>query len=79
MAKSHRSEHDFLGERELFKDCYYGVQTLRALENFPITGTPISSVPELIWSLAQVKKAAALANMELGVIPNDIAGAIVAA
>ncbi|KAB0665085.1 aspartate ammonia-lyase [Oryzomonas japonica] len=79
MATAHRTEHDFLGEREISNDCYYGVQTLRALENFPITGIPISSVPELIWSLAQVKKAAALANMELGVLPNGIAAAIVAA
>jgi len=79
MAKAHRIEHDFLGEREISNDFYYGVQTLRALENFPITGTPIASVPELIWSLAQVKKAAALANMELGVLPNGIARGIVAA
>ena len=79
MTKKHRIEHDFLGERELSGDCYYGVQTLRALENFPITGTPISSVPELIWSLAQVKKAAAMTNMELGVLPNEIARVIVAA
>jgi aspartate ammonia-lyase len=79
MAKTHRVEHDFLGEREISNDCYYGVQTLRAMENFPITGTPIASVPELIWSLAQVKKAAALANMELGVLPNGICKGIVAA
>jgi len=74
-----RLEHDFLGEREIPDDCYYGVQTLRALENFPITGIPISKAPELIWALAQVKKAAALANMELGVLPAHIAKAISAA
>jgi len=79
MTAAHRIEHDFLGERTIDNDCYYGVQTLRALENFPITGTPISSVPELIWSLAQVKKAAALANMELGVLPGEIGRGIVAA
>ena len=38
MARTHRIEHDFLGEKEIFNDCYYGVQTLRAMENFPITG-----------------------------------------
>jgi len=76
MKKISRMEHDFLGERELSNDCYYGVQTLRALENFPITGIPISTSPELIWALAQVKKAAALANMELGVLPADICKAI---
>jgi aspartate ammonia-lyase len=79
MAISTRLEHDFLGERAIPDDCYYGVQTLRALENFPITGVPISTVPELIVALAQVKKAAALANAELGVLPADIARAIVAA
>ena len=79
MEKRSRIEHDFLGDKELSNDCYYGVQTLRALENFPITGIAISSVPELIWSLAQVKKAAALANMELGVLPTGICRAITAA
>jgi aspartate ammonia-lyase len=76
MATTSRLEHDFLGEREIPDDRYYGVQTLRALENFPITGVPISSVPELIVALAQVKKAAALANAELGVLPADVAQAI---
>ncbi|HQB38216.1 MAG TPA: aspartate ammonia-lyase [Deltaproteobacteria bacterium] len=79
MKNGFRLEHDFLGEREIPDDCYYGVQTLRALENFPITGIPISKAPELIWALAQVKKAAALANMELGVLPAHIAKAISAA
>ena len=79
MAKTVRMEHDFLGEREIPNDRYYGVQTLRALENFPITGVPISTIPELVRSLAQVKKAAALANMALGIVPNEVAKAIVAA
>jgi len=76
MKKPFRLEHDFLGEREIPNDCYYGVQTLRALENFPITGIPISQAPELIWALAQVKKAAAISNMELGVLPSEICKAI---
>ncbi|HJV64301.1 MAG TPA: aspartate ammonia-lyase [Geomonas sp.] len=79
MATTSRMEHDFLGDREIAGDCYYGVQTLRALENFPITGIQIGSVPELVWALAQVKKAAALTNMELGVLPADIGRAIAAA
>ena len=57
-----RIEKDFLGEKELPVDAYYGIQTLRAVENFPITGYKIHE--ELIKALAIVKKAAALANME---------------
>ncbi|MGM0901197.1 MAG: aspartate ammonia-lyase [Bacillota bacterium] len=58
-----RIEKDFLGERELPINGYYGVQTLRAIENFPITGYRIHE--ELIKALAIVKKAAALANMDV--------------
>lgn len=57
-----RIEKDFLGEKEIPADAYYGIQTLRAVENFPITGYKIHE--ELIKALAIVKKAAALANME---------------
>ncbi|MEH7610904.1 aspartate ammonia-lyase [Gottfriedia acidiceleris] len=57
-----RIEKDFLGEKEIPADAYYGVQTLRAVENFPITGYKIHE--ELIKALAIVKKAAALANVE---------------
>ncbi|WP_088070770.1 aspartate ammonia-lyase [Gottfriedia luciferensis] len=57
-----RIEKDFLGEKEIPADAYYGVQTLRAVENFPITGYKIHE--ELIKALAVVKKAAALANVE---------------
>jgi aspartate ammonia-lyase len=73
---SNRTEHDFLGEMAIPADCYFGIQTMRAVENFPITGCPISSVPELIQALGFVKKAAALANMELGVLAPDIGKAI---
>ncbi len=76
MAKEHRLEHDLLGEREVSNACYYGVQTLRAKENFNFTGQPISSTPSLIIALAYVKKAAALANLELGLLPAETAGAI---
>ncbi|OFZ21503.1 MAG: aspartate ammonia-lyase [Bdellovibrionales bacterium GWB1_55_8] len=71
-----RVEHDLLGDREIPADCYYGIQTFRATENFHITGVAISHVPELISALAQVKKAAALANAKLGVVPPAIAEAI---
>lgn len=71
-----RTEHDLLGEREVPSDARYGVQTLRAVENFPITGIRIAHFPHLIRSLAMVKQAAARANHALGLLPDDIAGAI---
>jgi aspartate ammonia-lyase len=74
-----RIEHDLLGDRDIPTDKYYGVHTLRALENFPITGTPISVYPQLINALASVKAAAALANHELGLLDKTRADAIVAA
>jgi aspartate ammonia-lyase len=74
-----RLERDLLGERALPDDCYYGVQTLRATENFPITGIPISQYPHLIHALAAVKEAAARANHELGLIDAEVADAIAAA
>lgn len=74
-----RLEHDFLGELTIDDSVYYGVQTLRAMNNFHISGTPLSQFPEMIWALACVKKACALANMELQVLPRDIGIAICAA
>ena len=64
-----RREHDLLGERELPDRLYYGIQTLRAVENFHTTGVPISHYPDLIRSLAKVKLAAARANRDLGLLP----------
>ncbi|TBL80356.1 aspartate ammonia-lyase [Paenibacillus thalictri] len=72
-----RSEHDFLGTKSVPIDAYYGIQTLRAVENFPITGYTIH--PELIRAMAIVKKAAALANMEVNLLPARIGNAIVQA
>lgn len=69
-----RTEHDFLGDKEVPIDAYYGVQTLRAIENFPITGYRIH--PTLIKSMAIVKKAAALANAKVGELDSKIADAI---
>src|SRR5574342_323251 len=74
-----RIEHDLLGEREIPMERYYGVQTLRAVENYALTGIPISQYPRLIFALAYIKKAAALANMELGLLEPKLAQAIVAA
>ena len=59
-----RKEHDFLGEMEIPDNVYYGVQTMRAMENFQITG--YTADPLFIKALGYVKKAAALANMRCG-------------
>lgn len=72
-----RIEKDFLGSREVPADAYYGIQTLRAVENFPITGYHIHE--ELIKALGIVKKSAALANMEVKRLKPDIGKAIVQA
>ncbi|MFJ7736615.1 aspartate ammonia-lyase [Lysinibacillus sp. NPDC097287] len=72
-----RIEKDFLGERTLPKEAYYGIQTLRATENFPITGYTIH--PALITAMGVVKKAAALGNMEVNLLQTDIGNAIVEA
>jgi aspartate ammonia-lyase len=74
-----RVEHDLLGERDVPEDALYGVQTLRALENFPITGVPLREFPALIEALAAVKEAAALANAELNLLPLATAELIVRA
>jgi aspartate ammonia-lyase len=68
MNHATRIEHDLLGERAVPAAAYYGIHTLRALENFPITGTPISVYPDLVVALACVKQAAAIANAELGLL-----------
>jgi aspartate ammonia-lyase len=78
-AGSFRTEHDLLGDREVPSEAYYGVHTLRAVENFPITGTPISIYPELIRALACIKQAAAQANHELGLLDELRCDAIVKA
>src|SRR5204863_372617 len=71
-----RIEHDFLGEKEIPADAYWGVHSARAVENFPISGQTVAQVPELVRALAYVKKAAARANAELGVIDAPRANAI---
>ena len=68
MSAIFRVERDFLGEKDIPAAAYWGVHTARAVENFPISGTPLSAMPELIRSFGYVKKAAALANAQLGVL-----------
>ncbi|CAH0532403.1 Aspartate ammonia-lyase [Vibrio stylophorae] len=72
-----RIEHDLLGERAVPADAYYGIHTLRAIENFPISGHTISQVPEFVRGMVYTKKAAAMANLELGVISETIGQAII--
>ena len=74
-----RVEHDLLGDRQVPTDAYYGVHTLRARENFPITGIAISAYPDLVNALASVKQAAAAANRDLGLLAVEKAAAILKA
>ena len=74
-----RREKDLLGERDVPERSYYGIQTLRAVENFPITGIRIAQFPHLVNALAAVKQAAAEANLELGILDPEIARAIIEA
>jgi aspartate ammonia-lyase len=80
MAKhTYRLEHDLLGERQVPVGAYYGIHSMRALENFPISGTPISIYPEFVNALACVKQAAAHANQDLGLLDEQHASAIMQA
>jgi aspartate ammonia-lyase len=78
-TRQYRVEHDLLGDRNVPAGSYFGVHTLRAFENFPITGNPISIYPDLIRALACIKQAAALANHELGLLDKERTDAIVKA
>jgi aspartate ammonia-lyase len=71
-----RREHDLLGDREVPADALYGIQTLRGVENFPITGVRLSHFPGLVRALAMVKQAAARTNRRLGLLDGPVAGAI---
>jgi aspartate ammonia-lyase len=68
MDSAYRIEHDFLGDKRIPAQAYWGVHTARAVENFPISGTAISAMPQLIVAFGHVKKAAARANVELGAL-----------
>ncbi len=74
-----RIERDFLGDKELPDGAYYGVQTLRGKQNFHITGIPMSAEPFFVKAFGYVKKAAALANRDLGVLDARLANAIAGA
>ena len=74
-----RTERDSIGEMEIPADADYGIHTARAMENFPISGITLSHFPELVQSLAMVKKAAALANRDLGKLDQGTAAAIISA
>ncbi len=74
-----RKEHDLLGERDVPYEYYYGIQTIRALENFNISGVTLNFYPKLINALVIVKKAAAFANFELGLLKEEVFKAIVQA
>ncbi len=74
-----RVEHDSLGEKQVPAEAYYGVQTMRAVENFPITGLPISRYRSLVRALGAIKEAAARANMDLGQLDPRLGGAIAGA
>ena len=74
-----RIEHDLIGDREVPATAYWGVHTLRAVENFPITGQTVATAPDLIAALAAIKQAAAEANRDLGLLDPARAEAIVSA
>jgi aspartate ammonia-lyase len=76
VVSSVRTEHDSLGEREVPDHAYYGVQTIRGMENFHISGIRMYHFAHFIRAFAFVKKAAALANSELGVLGKEKADAI---
>ncbi|MFM1951135.1 MAG: hypothetical protein RL418_822, partial [Actinomycetota bacterium] len=74
-----RLERDLLGEREIPSAAYWGIHTLRAIENFPISGVPIGHYRSLIRGLGFIKEASAKANLQLGVIEQAEADPIIRA
>jgi len=74
-SPSFRIEKDSMGDRQIPNEVYYGIQTLRATENFPISG--LRPLPTYVDACVLIKKAAAIANSELDCIPSDISDAIV--
>ncbi len=74
-----RIEKDLLGEMNVPDDAYYGIHTMRAIANFEISNQKIQDFPIFVKALAKTKKACAMANKELGTLPNEIANAIITA
>lgn len=70
----YRTEHDLVGEKQIDREAYYGIHSLRAAENFPITNQRVPD--DVIMSMAWIKKACARANRMAGVLPEYIADAI---
>src|SRR5699024_2495805 len=79
VQTDHRTEIDLIGTVELPADAYYGVNTVRAAENFQLSSTRLNQFPELIAALAIIKQAAAAANRDVGALDASIADAIIAA
>ena len=77
QSNAYRVERDIVGDVDVPAEAYYGVHTLRAIQNFPITGHPVH--PEMIWSIALIKKAAAITNGKAGLLPVKLTQAIAAA
>ncbi len=76
LEQNFRTEHDLIGDRQIPACAYWGIHTLRAKENFPITGTVIGTQKNLIKALACVKQAAVRANLALGIVPPEKANVI---
>ena len=74
-----RLEHDLLGEREVPNSAYWGIHTLRAIENFPISGVPVGHYRSFVRAFGFIKEAAALANLKLGALDPEIAPIIIQA
>ena len=79
MTETFRRERDLLGERDVPLSALYGIQTLRAMENFAISGVELREFPTLIAAIAAVKEAAAESNRDLSLLDPRLADAIVAA
>ena len=77
MTKATRTEEDLLGVREVPLEAYWGIHTLRAMENFQISGSVVGDEEAFVRGMVQVKKASALANSDLGALDPEVAGAIV--
>ncbi|MGK2348604.1 aspartate ammonia-lyase [Actinomyces sp. W5033] len=77
MSQATRTEEDLLGQRQVPLEAYWGIHTLRACENYRISGSTVGEEPAVVRGMVQVKKAAALANRELGTLSGEIADAIV--
>ncbi|HKM06491.1 MAG TPA: aspartate ammonia-lyase [Sphaerochaeta sp.] len=77
--QKYRNEHDLLGDKQVPIEVYYGVQTVRAMENFVVSNIPISNFPYFIQSLGYIKKATALANMDYKILDPKVGNAIIEA